>query len=346
MYISQNYSFAILRPLQEQIKSMGGEVRWFLFGKEINYDLLNPEEYRLKSLKEVIDWKPDVCFVPGNTIPSFIPGIKVDVFHGFNSGKVNRRGSEDHFNIRGFFDIYCTQGPNTTERFKKLENKHQHFKVEETGWPALDPLFHNNKKNEVNEEEKNELPKILICSTFSRELSLAPKLYKEIKRLSESKKWKILIQFHPKMPLDIVKKYKALENENLTFYETNNLIPLLKEADVMLCDTSSALLMFLLQRKPVVTYCNQDPRPHLVNTTDKEKIEELIDYALKKPSELMKEIEIYCQQLHPYTDGLSSKRVLNVSNKFLIEGTKLKKKPLNIIRNLKIRRQFDYWRLK
>ncbi|MGB1977404.1 MAG: CDP-glycerol--glycerophosphate glycerophosphotransferase, partial [Pseudoalteromonas tetraodonis] len=30
MYISQNYSYAILRPLQAEILAQGGEVKWFL----------------------------------------------------------------------------------------------------------------------------------------------------------------------------------------------------------------------------------------------------------------------------------------------------------------------------
>ena len=47
------------------------------------------------------------------------------------------------------------------------------------------------------------------------------------------------MQFHPKMPTEWVTKYKALSNQNLTFIETDNVVPLLKVADVMLCDTSS-----------------------------------------------------------------------------------------------------------
>ena len=57
----------------------------------------------------------------------------------------------------------------------------------------------------------------------------------------------------------IVDKYKSIQSENLQFVETDNVIPLLKAADVMLCDTSSVLIMFLLQGKPVVTFRNQSP---------------------------------------------------------------------------------------
>ena len=36
-------------------------------------------------------------------------------------------------------------------------------------------------------------PTVLICSTFSKRLSLAPKLYEQIKHFSESGKWRLLV---------------------------------------------------------------------------------------------------------------------------------------------------------
>ena len=174
-YVNQNYSFAILRPLQLAINKRGGIVKWFLHGSEINKHYIQTGESQLEDISSVIEYNPDAVFIPGNVVPSFIPGIKVGVFHGFNSGKLNRKGKEDHFNIRGCFDIYCTQGPNTTERFKELANKHKHFLVQETGWPAIDPLF------KPPAEMKSNQPTVLMCSTFSRNLTCAPILFEKIK---------------------------------------------------------------------------------------------------------------------------------------------------------------------
>ncbi|MGB0842625.1 MAG: CDP-glycerol--glycerophosphate glycerophosphotransferase, partial [Pseudoalteromonas shioyasakiensis] len=101
MFISQNYSYAILRPLQREILARGGEVKWFFYGDEVNQNFLRSDESCLETIDDVIQWQPDISYIPGNVIPKFIPGKKVAVFHGFNSGKLNRKGYEDHFNIRG-----------------------------------------------------------------------------------------------------------------------------------------------------------------------------------------------------------------------------------------------------
>ena len=342
MYISQNYSYAILRPLQAEILAQGGEVKWFLEGDNVNPDFLKSDEKTLSSIHEINQWAPDATFAPANSIPTFFPGKKVAVFHGFDAGKLNKKGQNDHFKVRGCFDLYCTQGPNTTAPFTALQKKLGYFKVVETGWPPLDQFFNGNSKPS-HIDETDSRPTVLICSTFSKRLSLAPKLYEQIKHFSESGKWRLLVQFHPKMAQEWVDKYKALSNDNLTFVETDNVIPLLQSADVMLCDTSSILLMFLVQRKPVVTFCNKAPEKHLLNITDKNNVEAAIDYALTYPKELVDNIEAFCQELHPYTDGKSSQRVLCATNELLHSDEKLKAKPLNFIRQFKMRKRLNYW---
>ncbi|UGA54963.1 UDP-N-acetylglucosamine 2-epimerase [Vibrio sp. VB16] len=345
MYIAQNYSYSICRPLQSEILAQGGEVRWFLEGAEVNPKYLLESETLLESIDDVRQWNPDVVFVPGNVVPRFIPGLKVDIFHGFNSGKLNRRGREDHFEIRNCFDLYCTQGPQTTGPFKVLEQQHKHFMVKETGWTMLDPLFSSPESNPyIN--KLDERPTVLMCSTFSRNLTCAPHLYEKIKEMSQSGKWRWLIQFHPKMSEDIVSKYKALQNDNLIFIETDNVLPLLQAADVMLCDTSSVLLMFLLQRKPVVTFRNQSPMPHLLDISDAELVERSLEDALSRPKALLGEIEKYCQFIHPYSDGHSSRRVLDAANSLLDDGSlRRKAKPFNIVRAFKMRKKLGYWKL-
>lgn len=339
-YISQNYSFAILRPLQKTIRARGENVAWFVESDEVNLSFFNKDELLLTSIEAINEFDPKVVFVPGNVVPSFIPGLKVGVFHGFNAGKLNRKGKEDHFTIRGCFDLYCTQGPNTTETFQTLAKKHGFFSVKETGWPAIDPLY-----IESSNQEKGQLPTILYCSTFSRNLTSAPHLFEEIKRLSKMGKWRWLIQFHPKMPKEIIDKYKAIESEHLTFIETDNVLPLLKEADLMVCDTSSVLLMFLLLNKPVVTFNNISPKNYLINITKSESLESSIEEGLSKPDILMKNISAFIAETHPYQDGRSSERVLIAVDEYLLKQNRRVKKPLNILREFKMRKKLNYWKL-
>jgi len=175
-YLEQNYSYAVLRPLQTEILARGGSVRWFLVGDEVNANYLSTDEQRLSTVQAVKTWRPEVVFVPGNTVSKVIPGLKVGVFHGFNAGKINRRGREDHFEIRGFFDLYCTQGPSTTKPFELLKSQHGFFDVQETGWPMIDTLFSPVKNNPyIDHSAVNPIgdkstadtrQTILFCSTF------------------------------------------------------------------------------------------------------------------------------------------------------------------------------------
>lgn len=344
MYISQNYSYAILRPLQDQILASGGQVAWFLEGDEVSDKHLKKEEKRLLTVDEIINWQPYAVFVPGNVVPNFIPGIKVGVFHGFNVGKINRRGRSDHFEIRHCFDLYCTQGPDTTEPFKKLQQTDKTFQVVQTGWSALDPLFSaptNNPYIDPQDDRKT----VLMCSTFSRNLSCAPIVFDKIKALSATGEWRWLIQFHPKMDENIVELYKSIESENLQFIETDNVLPLLQAADVMLCDTSSVLVMHLLQRKPVVAFNNSTGNDCLIHINQLDEIYPAISQALSPSAQLIEKIDSYCNNIHPYHDGNSSNRVLEAVDSFVANDREsLASKPWNLIRQYKLRKKLNYWK--
>lgn len=344
LYAEHNYAFAMLRPMQTAIRLQGEEAAWFLAGKEIDPSFLKDDETRLMDVKATLNWSPDAVIAPGNTIPAFIPGLKVAIFHGFNIAKSTRSDERGHFNIRGCFDLYCTQGPATTHRFKELAQRHGYFDVVETGWPALDPLF-----TKGTQDSRPRLkPVVLYCSTFTPELSSAPRLKDTIHNLSRKDEYRWLVQFHPKMPKNHTEYYKTMQNENLSFIETDNIIPLLQQADVMLCDTSSMIPMFLVQEKPVVTFNNQSREAlPILNTQNPEKIAPALQKALSHPAPLMKRIQDYAQQIHPYQDGQSSQRVLDAINSQLDPAKQIQRsaKPRNLLRNLKERKKLGYWHL-
>ncbi|ODT96950.1 MAG: CDP-glycerol glycerophosphotransferase [Rhodanobacter sp. SCN 67-45] len=332
MYGSERYALAILRPLQEAVRARGGEAAWFFDGPGAE-DLVEGE--RLLDVAGVRAWKPDAVLTPGNHLPHFFTGVKVEVFHGFDAGKPR------HIYIRGFFDLYCTTGPRDTAQFQALADRLGHFTVTETGWPKLDPFM---REIAGPLPPVRRPPVILYHSTFSPSWSAAETLYEEVKRLSRDGRWHWIVTFHPKMNPETTAKFKALQNEYLTFAENDNILELFPQVDMMCSDTSSALNEFLLTGKPVVTFKNRRPGPQLLDIHDAKDFEPAIERALARPPELMQAIADYGNAIHPRRDGRSSERVLDAIDDFLARGGRnRRRKPLNLWRKLKLRRRIGYW---
>ncbi|MDE3071410.1 MAG: CDP-glycerol glycerophosphotransferase family protein [Pseudomonadota bacterium] len=332
LYGSERYALAILRPLQAAIRARGDEAAWFFDGPGAE-DLIDGE--RLLGVAEVRRWNPLAVLTPGNHLPHFFPGAKVEVFHGFDAGKPR------HIYIRGFFDLYCTTGPRDTAQFQALADKLGHFRVAETGWPKLDPFM---REIAGPLPPVRRPPTILYHSTFSPSWSAAETLYDEVRRLSRDGRWRWIVTFHPKMNPETVAKFKALQNEYLRFVENDNILELFPQADLMCSDTSSALSEFLLTGKPVVTFRNRRPGPQLIDIDTPAQFEPAIERALARPPELLQAIRDHADAIHPYRDGRSSERVLDAIDAFVAAGARNpRRKPLNLWRKLKLRRRIGYW---
>ncbi len=324
-FVEQDYSFAILRPLQDQILLQGGKVEWFLSkGLEKH---LKKNETHIKSYREVKQYQAHATLAPGNLIPPSFPGLKVALFHGF---AIEKRG---HFRIRGWFDLYCTHGPLTTIPFKKLAQKHKNFCVVETGWPKLDgiPEERPNKKQDVSDYS------ILYAPTFSPSLSSTPYLYDSLKQLLSKQKYNLSVKFHPLASNNCIEKYATLEQYSLKYSKTQNFLSEATQADIVLTDTSSTIVEALYLGKPVLTFNNSTPHPHLRNFTEPERLEDEIQWVINN-YDSQKQLGLeYANQMHPYRDGKSSKRVLEAIEAMLIGEIKPhKKKPLNLIRRWKL----------
>ena len=338
-YITQNYSFEILRPLQQAIEAQGDECVWYAHGGKVNRNNFAVNETQLSSIQAAVDYQPDATFVPGNIVPDFVPGLKIQVFHGLEYKK------KGHFGIRGFYDLYCTHGPKTTDRFKQLAAKHKYFRVVETGWPKLDTLFSAKK---LSLPEQKNRPCILYAPTFSPALTSAVELLPEIsKRIAlASEYW--IFKFHPKMDADLLRPYQKLaeQNENVHFSLDSSISPSLQTADIILSDTSSVIGEFLLLNKPAVTYKNSQPGEELVNFTNASSLAENLALALSPSDELKHSIIEANKLLHPFDDGKSSQRILEAVEEMLIDKRAgLTNKPLNLFRRFKMRKLHKYWRL-
>jgi CDP-glycerol glycerophosphotransferase (TagB/SpsB family) len=332
LYGSERYALAILRPIQAAIRARGDEAAWFFDGP--GAEDLAPDE-TLLSVQQVREWNPYAVITSSNAVPHFFPGVKVETFHGFDAGKPR------HIYVRGFFDLYCTTGPRDTAAFGALSRELGHFAVKETGFPKIDPFM---SQLGSAPEPVRQPPVILYHSTFSPSWSAADTLYDEVKRLSRSGEFRWIVTFHPKMDPEVTARYKALQNEYLTFAENDNILELFPQVDLMCSDTSSALNEFLLTYKPVVTFKNRRPGPQLIDIDDPAQFEPAIRRALSRPPELMAAVREFADQLHPYRDGRSSERVLEAIDEFVAAGGRNPKpKPANLWRKFKLRKRIGYW---
>ncbi|QRM89680.1 CDP-glycerol glycerophosphotransferase [Lacinutrix sp. WUR7] len=341
IYISYSYALPIGMPLETEITKRGYTVKWFA-DIEDGKKAIQQKNNALQTIQEVLDYKPDIVLTATDSVADFITGLKVQVFHGFNAQKrPSKKNTFSHFRLRGFFDLYCTQGPSTTKGFKAQQKKHPYFEVVETGWSKVDPLFPIEKRESNNT--------IMIASTFTESLSLAynDSVYQEIKRLSSAGTFNFIMVLHPKLPEAIVSKWKSINNEHFTFFNTTDLTPLYKQADIMFADTTSAIQEFLLQKKPVVTFKHTFNHDYLLHVQQAIDLEKTFQEALVYPENLIKNIENFIQDLHPYFDGKSSERVISASISFLHKDKSyLKQKPLNLVRKYKIRKRLNYFTFK
>ena len=145
----------------------------------------------------------------------------------------------------------------------------------------------------------------------------------EIDRLAKTHPWDWVITFHPKLTdPGIIAGYKRIaeENENVIFYEGSDKMPLLQQADVMLCDSSSIILEFMFLDKPVVTFRNSHPGPHLIDVDTPEAVGPAIERALARPEGLMEEIRSYTMHHEPHRDCRCSARVLDAVDDYIVRG--------------------------
>lgn len=340
-FASSTYAYSILRPLQEEIHRRGDIVAWYL--EDSCPDLLEKHEIRLKTFDEVFRFNPIAVFVPGNWVYDFFPGVKVEVFHGYPMKKRIEK-IDDHFTLRGWFDIYCTQGKSSTPYFTYLEKKHRYFKIYETGWCKVDSFFNPKLPAEPHREK----PTILYAPTFTKGISSAWEMTSVIEKLAKEKEWNWIITFHPKLDDAILRQqYIKLAGKytNIDFRSVNKGLETFRESDILLCDSSSLIVEYMMLDKPVVTFRNTHPGPFLLDVQTKDEVGPAIERALTHPNELMQEIQKYTSYHESHRDGKNSARVLEAVDDFITyHQGHIKSKPLNIFRKLRLRWQLKYFK--
>lgn len=341
LFATERYALPILAPLAQALHASGHSVSaWFEDGAA---------GARLPGvpnvgLKQALALRPRAVFSAANWVPPFIAGAKVQVFHGFNVQK--RDSARGHFRVRGLFDLYCTQGPATTGPFQELAAREGHFAVAQTGWPKLDPLFRDDGGASATLRAPAQgRPVILFGSTFTERLSAAPHLHEQIAAdiARGDRYW--LLTLHPKCSEELFAQYRALAGANAAFIEPEQVMAAQRAADVLVSDTSSIVSEFVVQHKPVVTFRNRVPQPHMIDFDQPDALPAMLARALDPEPALLAEIRRYADDIHPYRDGRSSERVI-AATEDLLSGKlgALKRKPFGAwTRGLQIRKDLGYW---
>ena len=338
LFCQNPYAFGILEPIMQVLKERNDDYLWFV-KEPIKHKFPFKKESFTSNMEKVKAFKSDVVFVPGNEVPYYLRGLKVQVFHGLAGEK------KGHFRIRHYFDLYLTQGPYFTNRFNELKNKFKDFDVIETGWPKLDIYGKELHKYDTEKEvllKKFKAKKIVLYApTFSPSLNSAAQLIEEFQNLGKNKDYLILFKFHDLMAEELIEAYKNLarNNENIIFEEERNIIKFLLIADIMISDTSSVVYEFLLLDKPVITFKSSSKNIQWDNSLEYKNLSEKIKSNLEEDNFKIERKKVV-QQYHPYHDGNSAKRMVEASEKFILTNGVPDKRKLSFLRRMKIHKIF------
>ena len=338
LFCENPYAFGILAPIRDVLIDKGYEVLWYI-SEKLRNEFPYPEENYTCSINELITYKSDAIFVPGNEVPHFLRGVKAQVFHGLAGEK------KGHFRIRHYFDLYLTQGPYFTNKFMEWSKKHKDFQVIETGWSKLDVYGKSNNLYKVEKEallEKYQAKYILLYApTFSPSLTSAPFLKSEFEQIASNNDNLILIKFHDLMQKELIDAYKELATkyENIVFVEDRNILKYLLISDLMVSDTSSVVYEFLLLNKPVITLNARSPKSAWDNIQSAKLLTERVKYNLEADPFAEKRAEIIADY-HPYKDGKSSLRMVEAVEDYIQKNGVPEKRKLSFFRRYKINKMY------
>ena len=338
LFCENPYAFGILASIRDVLKDKGYDVLWYI-SEKLRNEFPYPEENHTCSINELIAYKSDAIFVPGNEVPHFLRGVKTQVFHGLAGEK------KGHFRIRHYFDLYLSQGPYFTNKFMELSEKHKNFEVIETGWSKLD-IYGNNR--DLYNAEKDALLEqykakniLLYAPTFSPSLTSAPFLKSEFEQIASNKDNLILIKFHDLMQQELIDAYNELATkyENIVFVEDRNILKYLLISDLMISDTSSVVYEFLLLNKPVITLNARSPKSAWDNIQSAELLAESVKHNLEADPFAAKRTQIIADY-HPYQDGKSSLRMVEAVENYIQKNGVPEKRKLSFFRRYKINKMY------
>lgn len=328
-----------MKPLHDELARTNHRVLWYIPDRiKGNCPFLNDIEYT-NSIDELHKFQSDAIFVPGNEVPHYLRGVKVQIFHGLAGEK------KGHFRIRQYFDLYLTQGPYFTDRFKQLAAKHRNFEVIETGWCKLDTLYSNHENFLLEKREilskSGTKTLVLFAPTFSPSLTCAVEAKEKIFEIADNEDVFILIKFHDLMNVQIADEYRLLAStkSNVKVVDDRNILKYLIMCDIMVSDTSSVVYEFVLLNKPVITINSKSANINWRDIPDVSTLRNtLVDEISNDNFSDIRQniIDMY----HPYTDGKSSARMVVAVEDYIQRNGVPQRRKLNLYRRLLMSKMF------
>lgn len=336
LFCENRYAIDILNPLQEYVtdNNLPHEVMWYIHKPKISTFEYASKVRWTNSIQEAYDFSPEAVFVPGNIVPYYLPGVKIQVFHGYAAEK------KDHWIIRRYFDTYFTQGPYFTSHFKALSEEYGDFEVVETGWPKQDWIKRNLHTYDVERQRlldsTGRKSIILYAPTFSPKLtSLSLEGMKErLGELAERNDALVVMKFHPLTRKEWADEYRAWaeSKDNVIFVnQGENITKYQLMSDVLISDTSSTVYEFLLLSRPVITVRTIAKDIYWENTATPDGLEEAYRRAMNDPEAIARRQWIV-DNYDPYLDGHVCERMLNAAAYYIRRHGVPSKRRLNLWR--------------
>lgn len=336
MFCENRYAIDILNPLQEYVtdNNLPHEVMWYIHKPKISTFEYASKVRWTNSIQEAYDFSPEAVFVPGNIVPYYLPGVKIQVFHGYAAEK------KDHWIIRRYFDTYFTQGPYFTSHFKALSEEYGDFEVVETGWPKQDWIKRNLHTYDAERQRlldsTGRKSIILYAPTFSPKLTSLPLegMKERLGELAEHNDALVVMKFHPLTRKEWADEYRAWaeSKDNVIFVnQGENITKYQLMSDVLISDTSSTVYEFLLLSRPVITVRTIAKDIYWENTATPDGLEEAYRRAMNDPEAIARRQWIV-DNYDPYLDGHVCERMLNAAADYIRRHGVPNKRRLNLWR--------------
>lgn len=336
MFCENRYAIDILNPLQEYVtdNNLPHEVMWYIHKPKISTFEYASKVRWTNSIQEAYDFSPEAVFVPGNIVPYYLPGVKIQVFHGYAAEK------KDHWIIRRYFDTYFTQGSYFTSHFKALSEEYGDFEVVETGWPKQDWIKRNLHTYDAERQRlldsTGRKSIILYAPTFSPKLTSLPLegMKERLGELAEHNDALVVMKFHPLTRKEWADEYRAWaeSKDNVIFVnQGENITKYQLMSDVLISDTSSTVYEFLLLSRPVITVRTIAKDIYWENTATPDGLEEAYRRAMNDPEAIARRQWIV-DNYDPYLDGHVCERMLNAAADYIRRHGVPSKRRLNLWR--------------